>query len=213
MQKYIVMTVNVWLARNNRHAQQFRVFAQFWKSKAYPSFSTTAKGEREKDSPPAAGSGPPKFNFSLWAKCLLASVLSFLPFWKEKWAKLKRIQGESELVVVQVENVAGVVEKVATAAEKVSAQVTEKLPDDSKLQKAAVVVEHVSEKNSPRCSRHNIISSTRKIIKTSEQLLCKTQWLNQHKYMNSFSKILIEDEMSNMQLLLEAIKHDVDGLE
>ena len=49
------------------------------------------------------------------------------------------------MVVEQVENVAEVVEKVATAAEKLSAQVAEKLSDDSKLKKAALVVEHVSE--------------------------------------------------------------------
>ncbi|XVF01534.1 hypothetical protein REPUB_Repub04eG0097200 [Reevesia pubescens] len=104
--------------------------------------------EKEKDSgsPPAAGSGPPKFNFSLWAKCLLGSVLCFLlPFWKEKWEKLKTIEGEAEMVVEEVENVAEVVEKVANAAEKVSAQVAENLPDDSKLKKVALVVEHVSE--------------------------------------------------------------------
>ena len=50
------------------------------------------------------------------------------------------------MVVEQVESVVEVVEKVATAAEKVFAQVAEKLPDDSKLKKAALVVEHVSEK-------------------------------------------------------------------
>ena len=35
-------------------------------------------------------------------------------------------------------------EKVATAAEKLSAQVAKKLSNDSKLKKAALVVEHVS---------------------------------------------------------------------
>ena len=49
------------------------------------------------------------------------------------------------MVVEQVENVAEVVEKVATAAEKLSAQVAEKFSNDSKLKKAALVVEHVSE--------------------------------------------------------------------
>ncbi|XVF67253.1 hypothetical protein PTKIN_Ptkin10aG0105800 [Pterospermum kingtungense] len=101
---------------------------------------------KDESSPPGGGSGPPNFKFSLWAKFLLGSVLSFfLPFWKEKWAKLKRIEEEAEIVVEQVENVAEVVEKAATAAEKVSAQVAEKLPDESKLKKAAQVVEHVSE--------------------------------------------------------------------
>ncbi|XP_021291993.1 uncharacterized protein LOC110422424 [Herrania umbratica] len=103
------------------------------------------KDERGKSGPPP-GSAPPKFNFSLWAKCFLGSVLSFsLHFWKEKWAKLMRIEGEAEMVVEEVENAAEVVEKVATAAEKLSAQVADKLPDDSVLKKAALVVEHVSE--------------------------------------------------------------------
>ncbi|XVE49511.1 hypothetical protein DITRI_Ditri01bG0088300 [Diplodiscus trichospermus] len=111
---------------------------------------TSKKDERAKDSPPAAGSGsgsgPPKFNFSLWVRYLLGSVLCFfMPSWKEKWEKLKRIEGEAEMVVEEVENVAEVVEKVATAAENVSAQLAEKLPDDGKLKKAALVVEHVSE--------------------------------------------------------------------
>ncbi|XWS39763.1 hypothetical protein CRYUN_Cryun18bG0082400 [Craigia yunnanensis] len=133
----------------------------------------TIKDEREKDGPPGAGSGPPKFNFSLWARCLLGSVLSFfLPVWKEKWAKLKRIEGEAEMVVEQVESVAEVVEKVATEAEKVSAPVAEKLPDDSKLKKAALVVEHVSEK-------------------TAQDAHATTEFIH----------------------LVEAIKHEVDGLD
>ncbi|XVF44816.1 hypothetical protein PTKIN_Ptkin02bG0154700 [Pterospermum kingtungense] len=139
---------------------------------------SATKDEKEKDrhSPAgqAAGSGqPPKFNFSLWARCVLASVLSFLlPFWKEKWGKLKRIEGEAEMVVEEVEAVAEVAEKVATAAEKISAQVAEKLPDDSKLKKAALVVEHVSDI-------------------TAHDAHATTEFIHQ----------------------VEAIKHDVDGLE
>ncbi|GMJ12911.1 hypothetical protein HRI_004960300 [Hibiscus trionum] len=98
-------------------------------------------------SAPGAGSEcPSRFNFSLWARCLLGSVLGFfLPFWKIKWANLKRIEGEAEMVVEVAENAAEVVEEVATAAENMSAEAAEKLPDDSKLKKAAMVVEHVSE--------------------------------------------------------------------
>ncbi|OMO71694.1 hypothetical protein CCACVL1_18102 [Corchorus capsularis] len=49
------------------------------------------------------------------------------------------------MIVEEVETVPEIVEKVATVAKKVSAQVAENLPDDSKLKKAAMVVEHVSE--------------------------------------------------------------------
>lgn len=47
-------------------------------------------------------------------------------------------------MIEDAEIVAEVVEKVATVAEKVSAQVADELPDDSKLKEAALFVEHVS---------------------------------------------------------------------
>lgn len=47
-------------------------------------------------------------------------------------------------MVEEVEEVAKVVEKVATVAEKVSEDVAEMLPEDGKLRKAALVVEHAS---------------------------------------------------------------------
>ncbi|KAE8672783.1 hypothetical protein F3Y22_tig00111834pilonHSYRG00130 [Hibiscus syriacus] len=99
------------------------------------------------DSSPGAGSeSPSKFNFSLWARCLLGPALSFfLPIWKGKWANLMRIEGEAEMVVEVAENAAEVVEKVATVAENVAAEEAEKFPDYSSLKKAAMVVEHVSE--------------------------------------------------------------------
>ncbi|RDX69562.1 hypothetical protein CR513_51318, partial [Mucuna pruriens] len=72
-------------------------------------------------------------------------VLSLLlPFWKPYWGKLQRIEGEAELVVEEVEVVAKVVEKVAMVAEKVTEDVAEMLPDDGKLRKAALVVQHAS---------------------------------------------------------------------
>ncbi|KAK8529773.1 hypothetical protein V6N12_060543 [Hibiscus sabdariffa] len=105
----------------------------------------STKEEKVKDNPPGAGSGCSS-KISLWARFLLGSVLSFLlPFWKAKWASLKRIEGEAEMVVEVAENTAQVVETVATATGNMSAEVAEKLPDDSKLKKAAMVVEHVSE--------------------------------------------------------------------
>ncbi|KAL4279862.1 hypothetical protein GQ457_03G004420 [Hibiscus cannabinus] len=113
-----------------------------------PDTDITAKDEMGKDrSSPEAGSECSfRVNFSLWARYILGSVLGlFLPFWKTKWANLKRIEGEAEMVVEVAENVAEVVEEVATAAENMSAEVAEKLPDGSKLRKAAMVVEHVSE--------------------------------------------------------------------
>lgn len=45
----------------------------------------------------------------------------------------------------EVENVAQIIERVATVAEKVSAQVADKLPDHTKLKETALLIERVSE--------------------------------------------------------------------
>ncbi|KAL9417308.1 hypothetical protein AB3S75_040313 [Citrus x aurantiifolia] len=97
------------------------------------------------NNPPVPTPAPSKFNFSLWAKWILGSILSLLlPFWKQKWEKLKQIEGEAEIVIEEVEKAAEVVEKVATVAENVSAEVTEKLPDHTKFKDAALFVERVA---------------------------------------------------------------------
>ncbi|XP_058760717.1 uncharacterized protein LOC131634054 isoform X2 [Vicia villosa] len=78
-------------------------------------------------------------------KWVLCSLLSFmLPFWRQNWAKLQRIEEEAEFVIEEAEKVAEVIEKVAEEAEKVSENIAEKLPEDAKLKKAALVVENVS---------------------------------------------------------------------
>ncbi|KAB1206823.1 hypothetical protein CJ030_MR7G008261 [Morella rubra] len=88
-----------------------------------------------------------KLIFPHWAKWVLGSVLTLsLPWWKQDyWRKLRMIEGETELVVEEVEGIAKVVEKVAIAAEKLSAEVADKLPENGKLKEAALFVEHVSQ--------------------------------------------------------------------
>jgi hypothetical protein len=54
------------------------------------------------------------------------------------------ILGEAEIVIEEVEIVAEVVERVADVVEKVSAKASDKLPENGKLQKAALLVERVS---------------------------------------------------------------------
>ncbi|KAK7363105.1 hypothetical protein VNO77_05235 [Canavalia gladiata] len=86
------------------------------------------------------------FTFPYWLRWVLGTVLSLLlPFWKQYWEKLQIIEGEAEVVAEEVETVAKVVEKVAAVAEKVSEDVAEMLPENGKLKKAALVVEHASE--------------------------------------------------------------------
>ncbi|KAI8554830.1 hypothetical protein RHMOL_Rhmol05G0127100 [Rhododendron molle] len=80
-----------------------------------------------------------------WAKWLFGYVLTLLlPFWKFKWGSLLLLEEKVEEVVEEVEIAAEVVEKVATTAEKVSAVVADKLPDNGQLKAAALVVEHIS---------------------------------------------------------------------
>ncbi|XP_041011793.1 uncharacterized protein LOC121255499 [Juglans microcarpa x Juglans regia] len=94
---------------------------------------------------PAAAPSPPKLFFFRWAKWILGSILALsLPMWNRDWGKLRRIEGDAEMVVEEVEIVAQVVEKVASVAEKVSAEFAEKLPENGKLKEAALLVERVS---------------------------------------------------------------------
>ncbi|KAL0559854.1 hypothetical protein IC582_000234 [Cucumis melo] len=81
------------------------------------------------------------FFFPAWAKWIFGTLLSLLV---PNWNKLQRIEDEAEMVMEEVENVAEVVEKVAELTEKVSTEISEKLPEKSKLKEAAQVVENYS---------------------------------------------------------------------
>ncbi|CAL1352600.1 unnamed protein product [Linum trigynum] len=96
--------------------------------------------------PPSRPPPSPRYGFSGWAKWLLGTILTVvLPFWKQKWERLKTIEGEAEIVAEQVESVAEIVEQVATVAENVSAEVAESIPGSGgKLKEAALMVERVS---------------------------------------------------------------------
>ncbi|ESW31122.1 hypothetical protein PHAVU_002G211100 [Phaseolus vulgaris] len=103
------------------------------------------KGEKVQSELPASAHASKSFAFSYWLRWVLGMVLSLLvPFWKPYWGKLQRIEGEVEFVIEEADAVAKVVEKVATVAEKVSEDVAEMLPEDGKLRKATLVVEHAS---------------------------------------------------------------------
>ncbi|KAH8519607.1 hypothetical protein H0E87_001139 [Populus deltoides] len=94
---------------------------------------------------PAPVPNPPGSNFPRWAKWILGTILSILlPLWQQEWEKLRRIEGESEIIVEEVEHVAEVVDKVATVAEKVSEEVAEALPENGKLKETALLIEAVS---------------------------------------------------------------------
>ncbi|KAF0928422.1 hypothetical protein E2562_003239 [Oryza meyeriana var. granulata] len=83
--------------------------------------------------------------FFTWARLAVGSVVAVMaPFLQSKWATLLRIQSEVEMVKDVTETAAEVLEEVAPAAEKVSAEVAEQLPEHGKLRRAAVLVEHAS---------------------------------------------------------------------
>ncbi|XP_010108415.2 uncharacterized protein LOC21387641 [Morus notabilis] len=101
---------------------------------------------KEKVRFPANVPASPRQYFPYWARWVLGSILTVLPFSNEKWANLQTIEGKAEMVVEEVENVAEIVERVATVAKKVSSNVAEKLPEDGKLKETALFVERVSKK-------------------------------------------------------------------
>ncbi|XP_026432939.1 uncharacterized protein LOC113330340 isoform X2 [Papaver somniferum] len=85
-------------------------------------------------------------SWTLWTRWILGAMLTLiLPFWKAKWQKLRRLEVEVEMAVEVVEHVAETVEKVAVVTEKLSMEMTDKIPGDGKLKKAVLFVERVSE--------------------------------------------------------------------
>ncbi|KAE8794778.1 hypothetical protein D1007_30311 [Hordeum vulgare] len=86
----------------------------------------------------AGGTGRPAAGFSTWARLAIGSAAAV------KWASFLRIQNEVEMVKDAAETAAEVVEEVAMAAEKVSSEVVGHLPEEGRLRRAAVMVEHAS---------------------------------------------------------------------
>ncbi|KAM0842791.1 hypothetical protein ACQ4PT_058144 [Festuca glaucescens] len=83
--------------------------------------------------------------FFTWARLAFGSVVAVTaPFVHSKWASFLRIQSEVDMVKDMAETAAEVVEDVAAAAEKVSAEVSGQLAEDGRLRYAAVLVEHAS---------------------------------------------------------------------
>ncbi|PON34125.1 hypothetical protein PanWU01x14_346920 [Parasponia andersonii] len=109
-------------------------------------FGNVLKESKEKVQPAVAIRASSRRYFPSWARWILGSMLTVLPFSKEKWEKLQAIEGKAEIVVEDVENIAEVVEKVAIVAEKVSSEVADKLPDNGRLKETALFVERVSKK-------------------------------------------------------------------
>ncbi|KAM3377507.1 hypothetical protein P3S68_009920 [Capsicum galapagoense] len=118
---------------------------RFISSGEYRIPNKTDQGKDDASNVPPVELAPSKPNLFKWAKWLLGSILSiFLPFWKEKWDSVRRIEGEVEKVVEEVEETVEVIAAVATKTENVMAGVAGKLPENSLLKEAAVAVENAS---------------------------------------------------------------------
>ncbi|XP_058096949.1 uncharacterized protein LOC131242372 isoform X1 [Magnolia sinica] len=107
---------------------------------------TSSKRSQKKENrfqPPASLRQKPVFR--TWTRWAFGSILFLiLPFWKREWVKFLAIEDEVEKVAEVVETAAEVVEEVASVAETVLSEVANRLPDDSKLKDAVLMVERVS---------------------------------------------------------------------
>ncbi|CAM8931174.1 unnamed protein product [Rhodiola kirilowii] len=87
----------------------------------------------------------PQSIFRRWGAWILGFFASVvLPFWKTRWERIQKIEGEAEVVAEEMDKMAKVVEKVAVVTEKVAEELAETLPENSKLQKTALVIENLS---------------------------------------------------------------------
>ncbi|KAK4252787.1 hypothetical protein QN277_014329 [Acacia crassicarpa] len=141
--------------RNSLITSGSRLGSGFWMHHGVNFSSSATNGSTSSDSngvtrdvrvQPAVTSSA-SFTFCGWMKWVFGvcgSVLSFLVAFSTDWQKLRRIEGEVEMVVEGAEKVANVVEKVATTAEKVAEDISENLPDGSNLKTAALEVENIS---------------------------------------------------------------------
>ncbi|XP_042490673.1 uncharacterized protein LOC122070556 [Macadamia integrifolia] len=125
------------------------------------------------EQPPAPVPHPsPKPTFPTWVKWVLGSVLTIiLPFWKQKWEKLKAIEGAMEVAVEEVEEVAEAVEKVADMAEKVSEEVANSIPEDGPLKEAALLAERVTKEVAKEAHLTEEIIHTVEVLKEEVESL------------------------------------------
>ncbi|KAL4588550.1 hypothetical protein LXL04_001442 [Taraxacum kok-saghyz] len=87
---------------------------------------------------------PPRRNIFYWVKWVLGSILPFLfSSWKKKWDNMLKLEDKLDEIVKEGEELAEVVEKVASTTEKLSAEVAEHL-NNGELKEIALKVEHVS---------------------------------------------------------------------
>ncbi|KAF7843000.1 uncharacterized protein G2W53_005298 [Senna tora] len=87
----------------------------------------------------------PSFIFPNWLKWALGSVVSLLlPLWTHNLQTLQKIEGEADILIEEVEEVAKAVEEVANVTDELAEEVAQHFGEDSKLEKAALVVENVS---------------------------------------------------------------------
>ncbi|KAF6170286.1 hypothetical protein GIB67_042976 [Kingdonia uniflora] len=88
-------------------------------------------------------SGSPFPGWSNWM--LLTLIPMILPFFKSKWGPLLLLKQRADTILQEVEDMAELVEDAARKVDRIADDVTEKLPEGSKLKKVISMVDHVVE--------------------------------------------------------------------
>ncbi|XP_072978702.1 uncharacterized protein [Typha angustifolia] len=127
----------------------------------------------QSDKKPKPSPLPSRLPIFSWARWAFGSILTILlPLWHNKWMALLQIESEVEMVAGAVENTAEVVEKVATMTEKLSSDVADRLPEDTKLKEAAVFVERASKEVAEEAQlAQDIIHKVDKLVEEVETFL------------------------------------------
>lgn len=99
--------------------------------------------------PPSDSSDPGAWK--VWAAGIFFTVI--IPFWQNKWGPLKKWQERLEEVVDAAQEVVEVVEDAAEGLEKVADELGDKLPQGSKLQKAALMIENLANQTTKNTDR------------------------------------------------------------
>ncbi|PON49747.1 hypothetical protein PanWU01x14_227830 [Parasponia andersonii] len=94
------------------------------------------------DLPPLPSDNSSPGSWKLWLMGILISVV--VPFWKNKWGPLQKLQKEVETVVDTAQEVTDIIEDVAKGVEKLADELGDHLPEGGKLQQAAEFVEDMA---------------------------------------------------------------------
>ncbi|KAF6162855.1 hypothetical protein GIB67_021004, partial [Kingdonia uniflora] len=119
--------------------------------------------------------GSPFPGWSNWM--LLMPIPMILPFFKSKWGPLLLLKQRADTVLQEVEDMAELAEDVARMVDHIADEVTEKLPEGSKLKKAISMVDHV-------------VKDTIKVTDLAEEIIDRVSFFIQNSELYGHLQIL-----------------------